>query len=94
MARAETHIFLNRDEVNANIPYALICEVRYGCSWDLSKVKKRWISEFTEAERNKANKMFRQSHMWYLSTGVPDEVEMTASEFALWIKLGAFCGSI
>jgi hypothetical protein len=83
-----------RDEINAEIPYALICETRYGSRWNTGSVRRRWLSSFTEEERKTASKLFAQSHMWYLKTGVPDTVCMSKKTWDLWHKLGEFCGSI
>lgn len=90
----EIRMKLTRDEVNANIPYPVICSVRYSSAWDTRKVRNRWHEEFDEETRKEAESLFRQSHMWYLKTGVPDVVEMSGRTFALWLRLGEFCGGI
>lgn len=87
-------IVLDRDEIQGGIPYAMICETRYGRMWDTGRRKKRWLSEFTEKERAAASKLFALSHQWYLTKGVPDEQIMSVNTIALWEKLGAFCASL
>lgn len=87
-------IVLSHEEVHANIPYALICMTRYGSAWCTGRRKRRWISEFTEDERKVASRLFSKSHDWTVGRGVPDTVRMSAETYALWMKLGAFCGSI
>ena len=82
---------LTRDEIQTEIPYALICEARYGAVWDTGKRRREWKAQFTEAEREKASRLFRLAHMWYLTKGVPDRVTMSMSTFKLWQKLGEFC---
>ena len=90
----EIRIKLTRDEVNEKIPYPVICETRYGSTWDTRKVRNRWREEFDEETRAEAEALFRLAHKWYLTTGVPDEVEMSGRTFALWLRLGEFCGGI
>lgn len=58
------------------------------------RCKRRWREEFTEAEREKARKLFSRSHDWLLGRGVPDTVQMSVETYQLWQKLGCFCGSI
>lgn len=94
MATAEIILTLTRDEVNAKIPYSLICEVRYGSRWDTMKRRLRWESEFTAEEREAAEELFKKAHQWHLSKGVPEEVRMSARALSLWLKLGDFCGTI
>lgn len=90
----EIRIKLTHDEVNEKIPYPVICETRWGSTWDTRKVRTRWLEEFDEETREEAEKLFRLAHKWYLTTGVPDEVEMSGRVFALWLRLGEFCGGI
>lgn len=90
----EIRIKLTRDEVNEQIPYPVICQGRYGSLWDTRKVRNRWREEFDEETREAAESLFRQAHRWYLTTGVPDVVEMPGRTLALWIRLGEFFGSI
>ena len=92
--KVHTYITLTHDEVNEKIPYALICEMRYGAQWDTGRRRRAWLAQFTEAEREAAGKLFKQAHTWYLVKGVPDEVKMRANTLALWMKLGEFCGSL
>lgn len=94
MARVAIDVILTRDEVNAQIPYALICMTRYGQSWNTGRRRRRWLEEFTEAERISASRLFSMSHTWTLIKGVPEEVRMSAHTLALWLKLGEFCATI
>lgn len=94
MARCETFLVLTRDEVNLHIPYALVCMTRFGAHWGTGHRRRRWLEEFTQQEREAATRLFSLSHSWLLTTGVPDEVRMTPKTFALWKKLGNFCGSV
>ena len=94
-------IVLNRDEINSQIPYPLICETRYGAKWGgdrqrhtSSKVQRKYKEIFSKEERAEAAKLFVLAHKWYLSTGAPDEYETTPQILALWEKLAAFCASI
>ena len=87
-------LVLNRDEVNEQIPYAMICETRFGRYWDTSRRRRMWVEQFTESERKQAHCLFNQARLWYLVKGVPDEVVMAGKTYELWQKLGAFCASI
>lgn len=92
--KVHTYITLTHDEVNEKIPYAMICEMRYGARWETGRRRRAWLAQFTEAEREAAGKLFKQAHTWYLVKGVPDEVKMRVTTLALWMKLGEFCGSL
>lgn len=85
---------LSHDDIQRQIPYAVICETRYGRAWETGKRRRRWLAEFSEQERKAASKLFSQAHQWYLRTGVPEKIVMSTSTYALWQKLGAFCGTI
>lgn len=94
MARCETFLVLTRDEVNATIPYALVCMTRFSSHWETGYRRRRWLEEFTEQEREASARLFKQSRQWLLTTGVPETVRMTPQTFALWAKLGKFCDSV
>lgn len=85
---------LTRDEVERGINYRLICETMCGAAWSTGRRRRRWRAEFTEAERKACSRLKAQAYGWYLRSGIPDEVTMTAGTLALWKKLEAFCGSI
>ena len=92
--KVTTYIALTSDEINARIPYALVCMTRFGAHWETGRRRRRWVEMFTEQERRAATRLFNESRRWLLTTGVPEEVKMTAQTFALWMKLGEFCGSL
>ena len=69
---------LTVEEVRANIPYDLICMVRYGCTWSSGRRRRAWLADFSESEREAAGRLFRMAH----------------KTFHLWQKLGDFCASI
>lgn len=87
-------LVLEHDEIQKNIPYALICETRSGSRWCTGTRRRRWTQEFNESERKAAAKLFHLAHQWYLVKGVPEEVRMSMGTMALWNKLGAFCASL
>lgn len=91
---ANVFIELSREEVYASIPYEVICETRYGGTWDTGKRRRLWKEEFTEEERALSTRLFKQAHMWMLSTGVPEKVVMKTTTLALWGKLAVFCMSL
>lgn len=45
---------LTVEEVRANIPYDLICMVRYGCTWSSGRRRRAWLADFSESEREAA----------------------------------------
>ena len=94
MAKCEVYLVLSNDEVNARIPYQVICEGRYGSHWNTMHRKRRWLTEFTEEERAAASRLFDMAYTWAMRTGVPDTVRVQPSTLALWLKLGALCASI
>ena len=87
-------LVLSKADIERQLPYALICETRYGSRWNTSQRKRRWTAEFTEAERKAASRIFAQCHTWYLVKGTPDEVKMSMSTYGLWEKLAGFCYSL
>lgn len=87
-------LMLTSEEVHTSIPYAMVCMTRYGKDWNTMHRKRRWKTEFTEAERKAASKLFGCAYDWFLGRGVPDEVKMTTKTFDLWQKLGDFCAQL
>ena len=79
---------LTVEEVRANIPYDLICMVRYGCTWSSGRRRRAWLADFSESEREAAGRLFRMAHNWTVGRGVPDTVQMSRKTFQLWQKLG------
>lgn len=90
----KTMLIFTGDEVRELIPYGLICETRYGCRWGTGKVRRAWLSTFTEKERAACSKLFSTSYSWFLTKGVPNEVHMMPETYKLWQKLGTFCASV
>lgn len=87
-------LVFTRDEIERNIPYAMICESRYGSSWDTMRRKRAWKFQFTESEQRTADKLFKLAHTWYLVKGLPDEYEMTFEKYELWGKIARFCAEL
>ena len=48
------YVELSHDEVVKKIPYAVICEGRYGKDWDTGRRKRLWKEQFTEEEQKAA----------------------------------------
>jgi len=92
--RVKVMLHLSRDEVQKQIPYAMICETRFGKSWNTMKRKRLWVEQFTEAERKHACELFKQAHLWYLVKGVPESIMMYPRTLHLWQRLGEFCASV
>lgn len=87
-------IVLNHDEIQTEIPYALVCETMEGARWETGTRKRKFAQEFTESERDRVYKLRKQAHTWYLVKGVPDEIRMTPRTLLLWQRLGDFCASL
>lgn len=92
--KVETYLVLNRDEINRQIPYALVCETMSGACWNTGKRKRLMKQRFTETEIEAIYRMHKQARTWYLIKGVPDELRITPHILALWNKLAAFCCEI
>lgn len=91
---AAIELVMSREEINNAIPYNLICQTRYGSKWDTMRRRLQWNKNFTDNEKERAEKIFRQSHIWSVSKGVPDTVRMDLSTYALWMKIAGFCSSL
>lgn len=85
--RVVTNLVFTRDEVERIIPYKLVTETLGGKGVNLSKV-------FSAEEVGEINKLWAQSRIWYLKTGVPDEVSMDADTLVLWWRLAEFCMAV
>lgn len=90
---AKIEMILTREEIQKEIPYHLICQTRYGRIWDTMRRKMLWNKIFTEEEKEKTEKMFRQAYTWY-TKGIPDTVRMDFSTYLLWDKIRSFCLAI
>lgn len=92
--KVETYIVLNRDEINRQIPYAIVSETMSSSRWNTGKRKRLMKEQFTETEIDAIYRMHKQAHSWHLVKGVPDELRITPHILALWHKLAAFCCEI
>ena len=90
----ETYLVLNRDEINRQIPYAVVCETMSGARWSTSKRVRLMREQFTQAEIDAIYRMHQQARIWYLVKGVPEELRIMPKTLALWHKLAAFCCEI
>jgi len=91
---ATLEIVMSRDEVIENVPYQIVCSTRYGCMWDTYRRRRRWEAEFNVYERELAEKLFKQSHIWFVSRGIPENVRMNIATYTLWHRLARFCASL
>lgn len=88
------YIALNHDEIQAQIPYALVAETMSGSRWNTSKRKHLMKERFTEAEIKTISGLHKTARTWYLYKGVPEEVHMTLKTYDLWHRLANFCREI
>lgn len=91
---AEIILTMKREDIQARLPYAMICTTRESSIWDTGKRRKLWKERFTPEERSAASKIFAQAHDWYLKKGVPDEIRLSTKTFSLWERLVFFCVEI
>lgn len=92
--KTETYLILSHDEVNQQIPYAIVCEIMGSAYWNTGKRKRLMKERFTDSEVDAIYRLHKQAYDWYLRKGVPDEVKMTVQTYALWQKLANFCCEI
>lgn len=87
----ETYIVLSRDEINQQIPYAVVCETMSGAHWGTTKRVRLMRERFTQSEIDTIYRIHQQARIWYLVKGVPEELRITPHILALWHRLAAFC---
>ena len=92
--KVETYIVLDRDEINTEIPYALVCETMGSARWNTGKRKRLMKQRFTQTEIDAIYRLHKQARTWYLVKGVPDELRITPHILKLWKKLADFCCEI
>lgn len=92
--KAVTYLILTHDEVNEQIPYALVCEMMSSSRWNTGKRKRLMKERFTESEIDAIYRLHKQAYTWHLVKGVPDEVKMTTKTYELWRELANFCCEI
>lgn len=86
-------IEFTKDEINAKIPYDLIATIRYSSLWNSRKTKEIYKNFFSELEKEKAEKLFRQAHTWYIKSA-SDSVHMSFDVWNLWCKIIDFCNLV
>lgn len=85
------YISLNREEIQEQIPYAVVAETMSRSVWNSGRRKRLMKEQFTEAEIKASYAMHKQAYDWYLRKGVPEEIKMTLKTYRLWHKLADFC---
>ena len=85
------YIALDRDEIQAQIPYALVATTMSSAIWQTSRRRRLMRERFTESEIEATYRLHQQAYNWYLRKGVPDEVQMTLNTYNLWQRLARFC---
>ena len=89
--KVETYLVLNRDEINRQIPYGVVCVGMSSARWDTCKRKRLMKQRFTATEIDAIYRLHKQARNWYLVKGVPDELRITPHILKLWNKLADFC---
>ena len=91
---AKVMLTLSSEEIKQQIPYPMICETRFGSTWDTGRRRRAWESQFTVQEREEAETLFRQAYNWHLKKGVPESVTMPSQTLLLWNRIAEFCASL
>lgn len=85
------YISLNYDEIQEQIPYAVVAETMSGAKWNTGRRKRLMKQYFNESEIEATYRLHKQAYSWHLVKGVPNEIKMTLNTYHLWHKLAAFC---
>ena len=88
------YIGLNRDEIQENLPYALIAETMGSSRWNTGKRRRLMKEQFTESEIAAIYRIYKQARSWHCVKGVPEEIQMTIKTYRFWHKLANFCCEI
>ena len=88
------YMSFDHDEIQKELPYAIIGETTTRWIWDTGKRKRLFAEAFTEQERESCYSIIAQAKKWLLKTGCPDEIKMTMNTYALWHKLANFCAEL
>ena len=78
------------DELNDELHYRLIAETMSGSKWTTGKVKKAFVSQFSQEERDSCFSIWRRARKWYLYSLPTNPIEMSMVEYELWQKLKNF----
>lgn len=92
--KVKTYIILDREEINKQIPYALVCETMGGARWNTGRRKRMMKEQFTETEIDAIYRLHKQAYNWCFVKGAPDELKIAPYTLILWQKLAAFCCSL
>lgn len=92
--KVETYLVLNHDEINRQIPYAVVCEGMSSSRWSTTKRVRLMRERFTDTEIDAIYRLHQQARTWYLIKGAPEELRIQPHILALWHKLAAFCCEI
>ena len=92
--KVETYIILDREEINKQIPYALVCETMSGARWNTGRRKRMIKEQFAESEINAIYRLHKQAYNWYLVKGAPEELKIAPHTLILWQRLAEFCCSL
>lgn len=85
------YLSFNHEEIQNEIPYAIVAETMSGAKWNTGRRKRLMKEQFTETEIEAIYRLHKQAHSWYLVKGVPEEIKMTLNTYHLWHKLATFC---
>ena len=61
---------------------------------NFGRVKRAWLSEFSEKERKRASALYKKFYSWYLIKGNPEKFICTPETLSLINRLTNFFGTI
>jgi len=88
----EIAVKYSRDEINTEIPYAVIVE-----NWSkrlVGKGRREYLKAFTLKERMSIGMYYPKFYKWYLITGVPDHFTFVLRNVELLQRAGNFFARI
>lgn len=89
----KTVVTLTAEDIQEQIPYALINETHSTSLWHTGKCKRAYEAHFSPKEQKLNDYLFSLSHTWY-TKGVPETHSLPLHALLAWIRLGDFCASI
>ena len=92
--KIESFVILEREDIQQNIPYAIIAETIGRSCWNTGKCKRLKKEFFTREEIANLPRIYKYARDWYLIKGVPDSIRLRPNTIELFVKLGEFCSQL
>lgn len=88
------YVELNRNEIQAQLPYPIIAETFSRSVWKTGRRKRLMHECFAEDELEKVEEIGRRACQWAYVRGVPNSVKMDTVTYDLWQRVGEFCAGL